>query len=97
MLLDLNPQTKTSVQQTVKTIANEVKRCMDRWENMADYLAGLTGDDLTALGFNATDQAYLGSFKVALKNVVLMYQNEEKVGTDDPQYFIEILSDPLVF
>lgn len=97
MLLDLNPMTKATLQGTVKTVANEIKRCMERWEDMGAYLDGLTADDLTALGFNGTDQAYLGSFKVALQNVVRMYQNDAKVGTDDPQYFIEILADPLVF
>lgn len=97
MILDLNPQTKASIQSTVKTIANEVKRCMGRWEDMSDFLEGITADDLTALGFNGTDQAYLGSYKVALKNIVLMYQNQAKVGTDNPQYFIELLADPLVF
>ena len=97
MILDLNPQTKASIQSTIKTIANEVKRCMERWEDMSTFLEGITADDLTALGFSGTDQAYLGSYKVALKNLVLMYQNQAKVGTDNPQYFIELLADPLVF
>lgn len=97
MILDLNPQTKSGVQGTVKTIANEIKRCMERWEDMGAYLEGLSSDDLTTLGFSGTDQAYLGSFRVAIQNVVRMYQNEAKVGTDNPQYFIEILADPLVF
>jgi hypothetical protein len=97
MILDLNPVTKEKVQQTVKTIANEVKRCNERWEDMAAYLESLTPADLTALGFNETDQAYLGSFKVALRNMVHAYRNEAKEGTDSPSYFIEILADPLVF
>lgn len=97
MLLNLNPMTKDVLQGTVKTIANEVKRCMERWEDMAAFLEGKTAEDLTTLGFDTTDQAYLGSFKVGLQNVVRMYKNETKVGTDSPQYFIEMLADPLVF
>jgi hypothetical protein len=97
MILNLNPQTQAGITGTTKTVANEVKRCMMRWRNYADFLEGLTADDLTALGFDGTDQAYLGSFRVALKNVTLMYENQAKLGTDDPSYFIEILSDPMVF
>jgi hypothetical protein len=97
MNLDLNPVTKERVQGTVKTIANEVKRCIERWEDMEQWLAGLTSEDLNALGIDATSQAYLGSFRVALGNMVRAYRNEEKVGADEPQLFIEAFADPLVF
>ncbi|WP_028319353.1 hypothetical protein [Desulfobulbus elongatus] len=97
MILDLNPITKQTVQGTVKTVANEIKRCMERWEDLAGWLDGLTAEDLTILGIGETDQAYLGSFRLAVKNLTLMYQNQDKIGTDNPQHFVELLADPLVF
>jgi hypothetical protein len=103
-LLNVNPMTKSQYQSTLKTIMNECKRCIIRWDEYVQAMDRLTDAEMKALpvaqgepSYNDTDVAYIRSALGGLKNVVRHYHNQEKLGTDDPSYFIEFIADPIVF
>lgn len=97
MLLNVNKLTKTKLDSDITTVANEVEHFMARWRRMSDRINELTEAELTELGYDANTQAYIGSFRVALLNIEQMYRNQAKTGTDDPSYFVGIMSQPLAF
>ena len=97
-LININPVTKAQLDSTIKTIANEVKRCTTRWKDVQGFLLNtFTDDDLVALGYDSTDITYIRSFQTALLNLVEAYNNSDKTGTADPSYIIELLADSVVF
>jgi len=96
-MTNVNPVTKNKVDRDIKRMANDIKAMMGRCSHLSAFLEGLTAEKMTEIGYDATDQAYISSFRVAMNNIVLMYQNQDKVGTDNPQYFIEFMSDALVY
>jgi hypothetical protein len=98
------PTTKKVFQSNLKTLMNELKRCTIRWEEYVAWVATFTDQELLDLplasgeaGFSAQDVAYIRSAVLGMKNVVHSYHNESKEGTDSPEYFIELVADPVVF
>lgn len=94
-MISLNPITRPTLDGLNKTVANEIKRCMERWNDLQAYLASLTHDDLVALGYDGTEEAYIGSFRAKIAEVISHYEADP--GGGSPKYFIELLADPLVF
>lgn len=104
MILNVNPISHAQFQSTMKTMMNEVKRCIIRWDEYTQFVARLTDADIKALSlqqgetaYDDTDVAYIRSAVLGVKNIVHAYHNESKEGTDDPSYFIEQIADAVVF
>ena len=98
------PTTKATFQGNLKTLMNEIKRCTIRWDEYVQWCATFTDSELEALpmaagdtAFSAQDIAYIRSAILGMKNVVHAYHNEDKEGTDSPEYFIEMIADAVVF
>ena len=103
-ILNVNPISHAQFQATMKSIANEVKRCIIRWDEYTQFVDRLTDDELKSLplthgetAYSDTDVAYIRSAVTGIKNLVHAYHNEAKEGTDDPSYFIELIADAVVF
>ena len=92
-----NPVTKTSLDSQMKSIANEVERCILRWQRFADFLNTLTSAEQTELGYTDTEKAYIGSLRVACINMNEAYRNLTKTGNSDPSYFVKLFSDSVIF
>jgi hypothetical protein len=80
--------TKAELDRQVQDVAGEVVSRMERWKFFATQMNSIPEGDLTALGYNATEIAYLRSFQAALINIELMYRNQSPANSDDPSYFI---------
>jgi hypothetical protein len=103
-LLNVNPINHAQFQSTMKTMANEVKRCTLRWDEYVQFVARFTDAELKALpvqagetAYNDTDVAYIRSAVLGMHNLCNMYNGEAKEGTDTPSYFIELIADAVVF
>jgi len=105
MLPELNPLTKTQLNQMDKNIANEVDRCVERWMDYADFINTLTDPDLQNLpsgntdpdGYSAGSIANIRAFRIALLNMYEAYKNQAKTGSGDPSYTVGLLKDAVVF
>ena len=61
-------------------IANEIEGKMARWRQWADQLVTITGDDFTALGLTADEQAQMGSMRTSLAALVATYFADDPPG-----------------
>jgi hypothetical protein len=88
--------TKAELDNNIKSVAAECVSRMMRWKYFADQLNGLTDEELTTIGYNSTQIAYVRSFQAALINIELLFRNQAKIGTDDPSYFVKQMTPMLV-
>lgn len=89
--------TGANIKSMATGMANEVERYMARWKFFADKLSTLDAAALTALGLDETYQTYLGSLRVSLLNIELMYRKQAPLDSSDPSYFVKQFSDLTVF
>jgi len=89
--------TRAELDRHIQDVAGEVASRMARWKFFADNLNTLTSEDLTAMGYTATEIAYVRSFQLALTNIELRYRNEPPANNDDPSSFVGQMTRPLIF
>lgn len=92
-----NNVTGDDLKRQCTSVANEVERYMARWKYFADKLNTITAEDMTAMGLDATYQAYIGSLRVSLLNLELKYRNQAPLNSDDASYFVKLFSQLTVF
>jgi len=95
-IININPVTKSSLDNTITNTANEIERCIARWNRLADQINELSTADLTALGYEETEMNYIGTFRGALIDLHAAFNNEAVSGSD-PSYVVGLLSDPIVW
>ncbi len=96
-IIDINPITKSTLDNTITNTCNEIERCMARWKKLAEKITTLTTADLTTLGYAEAERNYIGSFRVALENIEKKYQNETPTNADDASYIVNLLSGTVIW
>lgn len=89
--------TKGELDRALQSIAQETHSRMARWQAFAAQMDTITDQELEAIGYTATQVAYIRSFTVALKNIELRYRNQTPLNSDDPSYFVQQMLPLLVF
>lgn len=84
-----NNLTAADIKNQARSIADDVERNMIRWKYFADGLNTISSADMTALGLDSDYQAWLGSLRVALLNIELMYRKQAPLNADDPSYMVK--------
>lgn len=89
--------TKAELDRQIQDVAGEVSSRMKRWKFFSDQMSGITDPELTTMGYNAGQIAYVRSFQSALVNIELMYRKQTPANTDDPSYFVGQMTRLMIF
>ena len=97
-IIDVNPITKGTLDNTITNTANEIERCMARWKRLAEKIVGLSDADLTSLGYDTETKNYIGAFRVALEDIEKAYQNNTAgMSGSDASYAVQTFAQMVIW
>ena len=97
-LTEIQLPTKDELYQNLRTLANEIRRSMERWEAASDFLNDLTTTDLDAMSIpdTGTVRADMVALRVMLQEMVSYFGNNSVTPTNDPKEVVDVIRQMLV-
>lgn len=89
-LTELQLPTKATFYGRLQSVASEMDQIMQRWADMAEFIAEVDSSDLDAMGVAAGQvRTDLVDFRVAMEEVVAFYQGTPTTATKAPDGVVD--------
>ena len=96
-LTELQLPTKAELYQNLKTVANEIRRSLERWDAASDWIASVTVADLDALGVPTGQvRTDLADLRQLLTELSSLFNNETVTPAKDPKEVTDRIRQMLV-